>query len=196
MGLILNEDIFAEIEEKLNKEFIGQEDYFKEVSAYFKDKIMNREKGVLLVVGEMNTFKKVSMRHMFQELRANELLEDGTLEEIDLASYNFNYGYNAFLTDLYEKLSNSSEGIVFTNVNMASDKMLDILSKIYPNSSIELETNYVMNNRFLLETTENVENAINTIKCDDKFVVFLYDKKNDNDYLEFVENYINNRDKV
>ncbi|MCY6370617.1 AAA family ATPase [Clostridium ganghwense] len=196
MRLILNEDIFAEIEGKLNKEFIGQEDYFKELSAYFKDKVMNREKGVLLVVGEMNTFKKVSMRHMFQELRANKLLENATLEEIDLASYNCNYGYNAFLTDLYEKLSNSSEGIVFTNVNMASDKMLDILTKIYPNSSIELETDYVMNNRFLLETTENVGNTINTIQCNDKFVVFLYDKKNDSDYLEFVENYINNRDKV
>ncbi|GAA0180562.1 hypothetical protein SH2C18_32290 [Clostridium sediminicola] len=189
-------DVFSEIVEKLNKEFIGQEDYFTELSSYFEEKIIEKEKGALLVVGEVNTFKKVGIRYMFQELIANKILKEGILEEIDLASYNFNYGYNAFLSDLYEILSNSSEGIIFTNVEMASDQMLSILSRIYPNKNIELESNYVMKNRFLLETSENIEDAINKIKCGDKFLVFLYDKKKNNNYYDFVQNNIKNRDKV
>ena len=99
------------IKNKLNREFIGQKDFFDEITNYFISKIEQNEKGILLVAGKRNTFKKVSIRYVFEELYKENLITRKRLEEIDLDSYNFNLGYNAFLSDLYEMLnSDKSEG--------------------------------------------------------------------------------------
>ena len=52
-------EIILDIEKKLNKEFIGQKEFFKEISEYFINKIENEEKGISIVAGHKNTFKKV-----------------------------------------------------------------------------------------------------------------------------------------
>ena len=99
-----NKDIFKNIEYKLNKEFIGQKDFFNKLCAYFENKFNNDENGILLLAGNKDTFKKASVRYIFNELKNNEVIENGDVDDIDLSEYSFKLGYNAFLTDLYEKL--------------------------------------------------------------------------------------------
>ena len=111
-----NKELKLKIEKKLNKEFIGQEQFFKDMTEYFVDKIEKKEKGIVLVSGQTNTFKKVSVKAVFEELYEEKIINNRNLDEIDLSAYNFNMGYNAFLTDLYEKLnSNTSDAIMFKN---------------------------------------------------------------------------------
>ena len=51
-----------------------KEIYFKEVVNYFVEKFEKKEKGVLLVAGEKNTFKKVSIRTVFEVLKEGKVL--------------------------------------------------------------------------------------------------------------------------
>ena len=131
------------IERKLNSEYIAQEEYFRELAEYFIEKIDKNEKGILLVAGERNTFKKASIRTTFEVLKEEKLIDNEKLDEIDLSSYNFNMGYNAFLTDLYDVLNNSSSyGVIFKNTEKASNEILSLLSKIYPNSCLKLKNSF------------------------------------------------------
>ena len=101
MRNLSNKEVFKNIEEKLNKEFIGQKNFFSKLCGYFREKISNDEKGILLLVGSKDTFKKASVRFIFQELKESEVIKNGEVDDIDLSEYSFNLGYNAFLTELY-----------------------------------------------------------------------------------------------
>lgn len=185
------------IKNKLNREFIGQKEFFDEITNYFISKIEENEKGILLVAGQRNTFKKVSIRCVFEELYKENLIIKKKLEEIDLASYNFNLGYNAFLSDLYEILnSDKSEGIMFKNIEKASDEIIKVLSKIQPNSCINLKNNYTIKNKFLVEAEKDEKNTINQFICHNKFFIFVYNYEDKNEMDELIENTFSNIDKV
>ncbi|MDI9216486.1 stage V sporulation protein K, partial [Clostridium tertium] len=189
-------EIILDIEKKLNKEFIGQKEFFKEISEYFINKIENEEKGISIVAGHKNTFKKVSIRTIFDELYEKKLIKNKNLDEIDLASYNFNLGYNAFLTDLYEKLGNDkSEGLIFKNTEKASKEIIKLLSSIYPNTCIKLNNDYVIKNKFLVEAKEQDKNKINKIVCHNKFFIFIYNYEDKNEFEEFLEVSLKNSDR-
>ena len=109
------ENGFFKIEKKLNEEFIGQKTFNKELCDYFKDKIEEDSKGILLIVEERDIFKNSVLKYFFEELNYYKFVKNSKIDEIDLAAYKFNLGYNAFLTDLYEKLNNDSQCLVFKN---------------------------------------------------------------------------------
>ncbi|WP_195263515.1 AAA family ATPase [Clostridium sp. 1001275B_160808_H3] len=191
------DEMILNIEKKLNKEFIGQKEFFKEVSEYFINKIENEEKGILTVAGHKNTFKKISIRAIFEELYKNKLIRNRNLDEIDLASYNFNMGYNAFLTDLYEKLNNNkSEGLMFKNTEKASKEIMKLLSSIYPNTCIQLNHDYVIKNKFLVEAKEQDKNKINKIVCHNKFFIFIYNYEDKNEFEDFLQVSLKNSDRI
>ena len=56
------------VEKKLNSEYTAQGEYFRELAEYFVEKVDKNEKGILLVAGERNTFKKASVRTVFEVL--------------------------------------------------------------------------------------------------------------------------------
>ena len=111
---------FFNIEKKLNNEIIGQGDFIHKLCSYFKEKFLADNKGILLLAGKGGTFKKASVRLLFEELNKEGITENYHIDEIDLASYNFNLGYNAFLSDLYESLNSNSKVVMFKNTEKAS----------------------------------------------------------------------------
>lgn len=185
----VTKDEFLAIEKNLSKELIGQETYIKDLCRYYKEKIEDNEKGVLLLIGERGTFKKASIRLLFENLYNNKLIDKNEIDEINLGSYNFNLGFNAFLTDLYEKLNNSSSVVIFKNVEKAQDEILKVISNIYPNSCLMLDEYYTIKNKVIVEAEVNDEKFNNFI-CHNKFIVFVY---NDNDMDSFS---LDNVDKV
>lgn len=189
--------LILDVEKKLNKEFIGQIEFFKEISEYFINKIEDEEKGILIVAGHKNTFKKASIRSVFEELYNYKLIKNKSLDEIDLASYNFNMGYSAFLTDLYEKLnSNKSDALMFKNTEKASKEILSFLSSIYPNTCIKLNNDYIIKNKFFVEANNQDKNRINKIVCHNKFFIFIYNYEDKNEINEFLQTSLKNNEKV
>lgn len=185
------------IERKLNSEYIAQEEYFRELAEYFIEKIDKNEKGILLVAGERNTFKKASIRTTFEVLKEEKLIDNEKLDEIDLSSYNFNMGYNAFLTDLYDVLNNSSSyGVIFKNTEKASNEILSLLSKIYPNSCLKLKNRYKVKNKFLIDADQEENNTINEIICHNKFFIFIYNYEVKMELDNFIESSLKNVDKL
>ncbi len=171
---------FLNIERKLNEELIGQKEYIHNICNYFERKISTDQRGRLLLIGHRGTFKKASVRSLFAKLRENDLVVRGEVEEINLASYNFNLGFNAFLTDLYEKLNSSSGVIIFKNLEEASEKIIEVLETIEPNSCIRLNQEYVIKNKFLIEARETDSEKIQEFICHDKFFIFVYNNDSNN----------------
>ncbi len=187
----------TKIEAKLNNEYIAQEEYFKNLAEYFIEKVYKNEKGILMVAGERNTFKKASVRNVFEVLKEEKVIDNEKLDDIDLSSYNFNMGYNAFLTDLYEILNNnSSYGVIFKNTEEASDEILNLLANIHPNSCIKLNNKYKVKNNFLVEAKGEEKNTINEIVCHNKFFIFIYNYKEKLELDNFVASSLKNVDQI
>ena len=187
---------FSYIERKLNRELIGQKKFIKEICEYFEEKFINKEKGILFLIGDKETAKKTSVRRIFEYLNNSDFIGNTHIQEIDLASYNFNLGYSAFLTDLYEKLSSDSSCILFKNSEKASEDMLNVLSNVYPNTCLNLDNNYIIKNKFLIQANDEDEDTINNIVCHNKFLVYTTNDEKFNIEEHFTKSFSNNIDKV
>ena len=186
-----------DIVKNLINESISQKDFLEELTDYFIDKTMKKEKGILIVSGQKNTFKKISVRTLFGELKKHNLIENNRLDEIDLSKYNFNLGFNAFLTDLYYKVSkNKSEGIVFKNTEKAPIEIIEFLSQISMEDDINLNKKYIIKNKFLTEATQKDINAIKKIKINTNYFIFIYNYKNIEEYNKFEKTLLNNKEKT
>ena len=183
---------FLNIVKKMNNEIIGQGEFIHKLCNYFKEKFEEDKKGILLLVGKRGTFKKASVRLLFEKLNEEGITEDYHIDEIDLASYNFNLGYNAFLSDLYEKLNNNSQVIMFKNTEKASENILKVLSEIYPNTCLKLKDNYIMKNKFLIEAKSKDKDNIGEFICHNKFFIFIYNS----DYNVIGDGILDNREEV
>ena len=184
------------VEKKLNSEYTAQGEYFRELAEYFVEKVDKNEKGILLVAGERNTFKKASVRTVFEVLEEEKIIINRKIDEIDLSSYNFNMGYNAFLTDLYDTLNDtSSHGVIFKNTEKASSEIINILSKIYPNSCIKLKNRYKVKNKFFVNAEKEESNTIDEIVCHNKFFIFIYNYEGKMQIDDFIESSLKNVDK-
>ncbi|MGG5462141.1 AAA family ATPase [Clostridium sp. B9] len=187
---------FKKIEKKLNDELIGQKDFTRELCDYFQEKLEKELKGILLIIEERDIFKNSGLRLLFNELNKYEMIENNKVDEIDLASYQFNLGYNAFLTDLYEKLNDESQAIVFKNTEKASEEIINVLSKISPNSCVMLKDNYVIKNEFLVKAEEVDKEVINKFICNNKFFIFLYNKGENERVLDIADETLVNKDRA
>lgn len=189
--------IKIDIVKNLINESISQRKFVEELTDYFIDKTIKGEKGILIVSGQKNTFKKISVRTLFSELKKNNLIDNNRLEEIDLEKYNFNLGFNAFLTDLYYKVSKSkSEGVLFKNIEKAPIKIIEFLSEVSIENDINLNKKYIIKNKFLTEATEKDKDTINKIKINTNYFIFIYNYKNIEEYKDFEKNSLTNREKT
>jgi len=121
------------IEKELTDRLIGQDKFISDLCCFFYEKFKNNECGMLFLIGDEETGKKTSVRKIFEAL-GNLNLESSSqinkkIVELDLSSYNFNFGYYAFLTDLYEALNSEVECILFKHADKADEDTIRILSK-------------------------------------------------------------------
>lgn len=189
-------EIFTKIQKSLEKELIGQNEFIKDLCNYFNEKFEKNEKGMLVLIGEKETAKKTSIRRIFGNLKGTHLVENTQVGEIDLGSYNFNLGYNAFLTDLYERLSSDSACVMFKNIEKASDDILKVLSSLYPNTCLNLNDKYVIKNKFFVKASKEDTNKIDKIVCHNKFLVYISNNENFEIDKYFNQEFKSNIDKV
>lgn len=201
---------FKNIEKLLKNELIGQDLYIKNLITYIKEKTVKNEKGVLILVGEKDTGKKTSIRILMEEMYKEKLIESDNINEINLDTYNFKLGYNAFLSDLHDKLNSKSKCIMFKNIQDAMEDIVHVLSDLCFNSCFNLNEDYIIKNDvFVKADAENKEEIndilnseeihkekINQLICNNKFVVFTCDYNDINLDKVFGSDLINKIDKV
>ena len=74
------ENGFFKIEKKLNEEFIGQKTFNKELCDYFKEKIEEDSKGILLIVEERDIFKNSVLKYFFEELNYYKFVKNSKID--------------------------------------------------------------------------------------------------------------------
>lgn len=193
--------LFETISTALNADFIGQESYFEALCQYFLSKLQADAFGSLLLVGEPNTFKKNSVKSIFSQIDDSGLLGRFELVEMDMGHYLFSLGFNVFLTDLMKVFSGNAKGIIFKNVELATDQMHTVLSKITPGGVIKLEKPYTTRDMFMVEVDENAaeiidDEKIEVINCPEKFYIFNYNRRPNDTLPQFLENELPQRDTV
>lgn len=201
---------FKNIEKLLKNELIGQDLYIKNLITYIKEKTVKNEKGVLILVGEKDTGKKTSIRILMEEMYKEKLIESDNINEINLDTYNFKLGYNAFLSDLHDKLNSKSKCIMFKNIQDAMEDIVHVLSDLCFNSCFNLNEDYIIKNDVFVKADEENKEEINDILnseeihkekinqliCNNKFVVFTCDYNDINLDKVFGSDLINKIDKV
>jgi Cdc6-like AAA superfamily ATPase len=193
--------IFEEILTELNSDFIGQEVYFETLCQYFLDKIERDTYGSILLVGEPNTFKKNGVKSVFTHMHESELRGAFELSELDMGNYDFSLGYNVFLTDLMKVLQSEAKGVIFKNMELASEQMNTVLSVVKPSATIHLENPYAVRDMFLVEIDKEEqhnrdETTIETIDCPEKFYIFSFNRRPNDDLEAFLENNLLQREAV
>lgn len=164
------------IEKELTDRLIGQDKFISDLCCFFYEKFKNNECGMLFLIGDEETGKKTSVRKIFEALGNLDFESSNKINkkivELDLSSYNFNFGYYAFLTDLYEALNSEVECILFKHADKADEDTIRILSKIHPNSHIDLDDEYVVKNKFMVKAADGDKDTIKSLDCKEKFLVF------------------------
>lgn len=201
---------FKNIEKLLKNELIGQDLYIKNLITYIKEKTVKNEKGVLILVGEKDTGKKTSIRILIEEMYKEKLIESDNINEINLDTYNFKLGYNAFLSDLHDRLKSKSKCIMFKNIQNAMEDIVHVISDLCFNSCFNLNEDYIIKNDVFVKADEENKEEINDILnseeihkekinqliCNNKFVVFTCDYNDINLDKVFGSGLINKIDKV
>ena len=201
---------FKNIEKLLKNELIGQDLYIKNLITYIKEKTVKNEKGVLILVGEKDTGKKTSIRILIEEMYKEKLIESDNINEINLDTYNFKLGYNAFLSDLHDRLKSKSKCIMFKNIQNAMEDIVHVISDLCFNSCFNLNEDYIIKNDVFVKADEENKEEINDILnseeihkekinqliCNNKFVVFTCDYNDINLDKVFGSDLINKIDKV
>ena len=193
--------IFDKVIEELNNEFIGQETYFEALCQYFQKNIERESYGTLLLVGEPNTFKKNSVHSIFRHLDESGLLGQYKLAEMDMDHYDFKLGFSVFLTDLINLLKSNAKGIIFNNVERASMEILYVLSSIKPLDKIQLKKPYTIREMFWVEIEADAQNnveesCIETIDCPEKFYIFSFNRRKNDQLPQFLEKHLNQCDQL
>lgn len=201
---------FKNIEKLLKDELIGQDLYIKNLIDYIKNKTLKNEKGILLLVGEKDTGKKTSIRLLIEGMYKEKLIESDSINELNLDTYNFKLGYNAFLSDLHEKLKSKSKCIMFKNIQDATEDIVNVISDLCLNSCFNLNEDYIIKNNVfvkadigniqeindILNSEEIHKDIINQLICNNKFIIFTSDYKNLNLEKVLDEKLINKIDKT
>lgn len=127
-------------------------DISKDLNSYFESKLNSYEDGVIGIIGERNINNNLSIEGLFNELKL-------LVSEIDLAAYNLNFGVDRFVIDLKDILDKNTDVIVFKNFELANRNIISIVEKLYPNKVFNMQDN--------------------KIKCNKKFIVYIYNSDED-----------------
>ncbi len=187
------EENLLKIDKYFNNYVIGKKNHIPKLINYFKEQLNNNSKGILLIVENRLSLIHNELKILFTELHKADLISNSNISEIDLSEYNFKSGYNIFLSDFNKALKDDSEAIIFDNLEKSSDEVMTILSTISPNQCINLNDQYAIKNSLLVDPTKSEKDIINSIVCNDKYFIFIYNNNNKNKEF-FSENILPNKD--
>ena len=173
----------TEIEKQLFEKWSGtQQDIHAVVTAFLHrfvagEHASTRPKTHVILLGSESHGKVLVSQLMGKILFENGLTCNSSVSIVDFADYPLGTNYIIFLSDLYRGLYQSSEIIVFDNIELADNKQLDALYQLMSRGIYHLDQRYLEKMGMLYPATGILSaQTISEIHSNDKLFVLVSSK--------------------
>lgn len=171
--------VFAQMEEALNKEIIGQEEAVHNLCAalrrpYVMGTEKNHARNVILIMGKEGVGRHACVAAASRVLYQHQIFTSPDVNTIDLSRYTSASQEQVFVQDLYQALHQNGGMIVFENFKQGFAPFLRMVSSLAENGSVLLNKRYVLRQGILVENQSGlVKDAVDSLSAQDKYLIFI-----------------------
>lgn len=171
--------VFAQMEEALNKEIIGQKEAVHNLCAalrrpYVMGTEKNHARNVILIMGKEGVGRHACVAAASCVLYQHQIFTSPDVNTIDLSRYTSASQEQVFVQDLYQALHQNGGMIVFENFKQGFAPFLRMVSSLVENGSVLLNKRYVLRQGILVENQSGlVKDAIDSLSAQDKYLIFI-----------------------
>lgn len=171
--------VFAQMEEALNKEIIGQKEAVHNLCAalrrpYVMGTEKNHARNVILIMGKEGVGRHACVAAASRVLYQHQIFTSPDVNTIDLSRYTSASQEQIFVQDLYQALHQNGGMIVFENFKQGFAPFLRMVSSLVENGSVLLNKRYVLRQGILVENQSGlVKDAIDSLSAQDKYLIFI-----------------------
>lgn len=171
--------VFAQMEEALNKEIIGQEEAVHNLCAalrrpYVMGTEKNHARNVILIMGKEGVGRHACVAAASRVLYQHQIFTSPDVNTIDLSRYTSASQEQVFVQDLYQALHQNGGMIVFENFKQGFAPFLRMVSSLVENGSVLLNKRYVLRQGILVENQSGlVKDATDSLSAQDKYLIFI-----------------------
>lgn len=171
--------VFAQMEEALNKEIIGQKEAVHNLCAalrrpYVMGTEKNHARNVILIMGKEGVGRHACVAAASRVLYQHQIFTSPDVNTIDLSRYTSASQEQVFVQDLYQALHQNGGMIVFENFKQGFAPFLRMASSLVENGSVLLNKRYVLRQGILVENQSGlVKDAVDSLSAQDKYLIFI-----------------------
>lgn len=171
--------VFAQMEEALNKEIIGQKEAVHNLCAalrrpYVMGTEKNHARNVILIMGKEGVGRHACVAAASRVLYQHQIFTSPDVNTIDLSRYTSASQEQVFVQDLYQALHQNGGMIVFENFKQGFAPFLRMVSSLAENGSVLLNKRYVLRQGILVENQSGlVKDAVDSLSAQDKYLIFI-----------------------
>lgn len=171
--------VFAQMEEALNKEIIGQQEAVHNLCAalrrpYVMGTEKNHARNVILIMGKEGVGRHACVAAASRVLYQHQIFTSPDVSTIDLSRYTSASQEQVFVQDLYQALHQNGGMIVFENFKQGFAPFLRMVSSLVENGSVLLNKRYVLRQGILVENQSGlVKDAVDSLSAQDKYLIFI-----------------------
>ena len=171
--------VFAQMEEALNKEIIGQKEAVHNLCAalrrpYVMGTEKNHVRNVILIMGKEGVGRHACVAAASRVLYQHQIFTSPDVNTIDLSRYTSASQEQVFVQDLYQALHQNGGMIVFENFKQGFAPFLRMVSSLVENGSVLLNKRYVLRQGILVENQSGlVKDAVDSLSAQDKYLIFI-----------------------
>ncbi len=171
--------VFAQMEEALNKEIIGQKEAVHNLCAalrrpYVMGTEKNHARNVILIMGKEGVGRHACVAAASRVLYQHQIFTSPDVNIIDLSRYTSASQEQVFVQDLYQALHQNGGMIVFENFKQGFAPFLRMVSSLAENGSVLLNKRYVLRQGILVENQSGlVKDAVDSLSAQDKYLIFI-----------------------
>ncbi|WP_108774761.1 AAA family ATPase [Lactimicrobium massiliense] len=171
--------VFAQMEEVLNKEIIGQKEAVHNLCAalrrpYVMGTERNHARNVILIMGKEGVGRHACVAATSRVLYQHQIFTSPDVNTIDLSRYTSASQEQVFVQDLYQALHQNGGMIVFENFKQGFAPFLRMVSSLAENGSVLLNKRYVLRQGILVENQSGlVKDAVDSLSAQDKYLIFI-----------------------
>ena len=171
--------VFAQMEEALNKEIIGQKEAVHNLCAalrrpYVMGTEKNHARNVILIMGKEGVGRHACVAAASRVLYQYQIFTSPDVNTIDLSRYTSASQEQVFVQDLYQALHQNGGMIVFENFKQGFAPFLRMVSSLAENGSVLLNKRYVLRQGILVENQSGlVKDAVDSLSAQDKYLIFI-----------------------
>ena len=171
--------VFAQMEEALNKEIIGQKEAVHNLCAalrrpYVMGTEKNHARNVILIMGKEGVGRHACVAAASHVLYQHQIFTSPDVNTIDLSRYTSASQEQVFVQDLYQALHQNGGMIVFENFKQGFAPFLRMVSSLAENGSVLLNKRYVLRQGILVENQSGlVKDAVDSLSAQDKYLIFI-----------------------